>query len=176
MKIRTESDVVFVDLDGTLCDTHHRLHLVDMSLANKGDVDAEEAMWRRYGEACGKDGLNRGVAALMDLLYEQYDIYLTSGRTEAVRAQTEEWLTRHSIIYDELYMRPIGNRLGNGALKAKWVEELHEKGHTVVLAIDDYHSAVKSFEAIGVPCVHVASLAGWDLNTTDKHLDTNEGQ
>lgn len=163
------ADIVFVDLDGTLCDTRHRLHIVDKTLIG-GDEATEEAMWRAYAEACPDDAVVASVNALIELLWVDCAIYLTSGRTESARALTEDWLETHDISYDELWMRPVGNRMSNGTLKGSWVAKARAAGHEVVLAIDDYHNAVKEYAALGVPCLHVHSNAGWDETQADSIL------
>lgn len=163
------ADIVFIDLDGTLCDTRHRLHLVEKHLIG-GEVPDEEAMWARYAAACPNDGVVESVKTFMELLYNESYLYLTSGRTESAREATEDWLDANDIYYDELWMRPVGNRMSNGALKGSWVQKARDEGHDVVLAIDDYHNAVRDYAKLGVPCLHVHSAAGWDETKADSIL------
>lgn len=56
----------------------------------------------------GLDTVDEGVAHLLDAVnYMGYaKVFLFSGRSDICRPETEEWLERHDIEYEALYMKP----------------------------------------------------------------------
>ena len=123
-------DLVIFDLDGTLADDAHRKHYLDESPRN----------WDAYFEACDKDTVVTGMAAVfwmekrwMSMKADWYDcshrsVQIWTGRNESVRGKTEKWLEdylyiRPSLAADMLRMRPVQNRLTNLELKRSWYEE-----------------------------------------------------
>lgn len=56
----------------------------------------------------GQDDISLAVAKILDgvRVIDDTKIFLFSGRSDVCRPETEEWLERHDIEYDELFMRP----------------------------------------------------------------------
>tara|TARA_B000000565_G_scaffold250158_1_gene222338 strand:+ start:676 stop:1383 length:708 start_codon:yes stop_codon:yes gene_type:complete len=93
-------NLIICDLDGTIANIEHRLHYI------KGP----KKDWPSFNKACVHDTVNKDVR---EILWNMYDagrkngerptdlqkvsdrfIYFFSGRSEAVRKETEEWLHR----------------------------------------------------------------------------------
>ena len=81
-------DLVIFDLDGTLADIRHRLHLVRQ----------KPKRWREFFEACVNDVPNEPVIAAYRAFRQSAlpcELWIFSGRSDAVRPQTERWLAQH---------------------------------------------------------------------------------
>lgn len=80
---------VVSDVDGTL---------------TEGPKNRSPYEWHKVGQ----DDINLGVAKILDgiRVIDDMHIFLMSGRSDVCRPETEEWLERHDIEYDELFMRP----------------------------------------------------------------------
>ena len=136
-----------LDLDGTICDTRHRDHMI---AANRADTD-----WCAYSLACAEDRPVPGVVALISRL-PGLKIILT-GRHEQARRLTERWLSREGVSYDQLLMRPEGDNRENVAFKVAEVRTLRKQGFDIVLAIDDYRPIAEALYAdFRIPTVLVA--------------------
>jgi predicted kinase len=80
---------VVSDVDGTL---------------TKGPKNRSPYDWSKVGN----DEIDLGVAKILDgvRVIDKTKIFLFSGRSDVCRRETEAWLERNDIEYDELYMRP----------------------------------------------------------------------
>lgn len=114
------------DLDGTL---------------TEGPKDRSPFEWHKVGN----DDINLGVAKILDgvRVIDDTKIFLFSGRSDVCRSETEEWLERHDIEYDALFMRPDGrvdehgNQVKDTVIKSELIEE-HIKGqYNVLFWMDD---------------------------------------
>ena len=107
-----------------------------------GPKDRSPYEWHKVGN----DDINLGTSAILDgLSFVGYvdRIFLFSGRDEVCRPETEEWLERHDIEYDELYMRRSdhtderGNQVKDTIVKAEMLEEHVIGKYNVLLVMDD---------------------------------------
>lgn len=118
------SRVYVFDLDGTVANVDHRLHFVKPPLVDNSinsaivrGILAHQSWkpdWKSFFEACIHDEPVAWVVDLMrglheGVLLEEDVILILSGRSNAVRKQTEFWLEANMIPYDGLLMRPEGN-------------------------------------------------------------------
>lgn len=137
--------VVF-DLDGTISLDHHRKHL------------AEAGEWDAYFDACDRDQPNAPVIATINTfcLYGCMDTVILTGRSDAVRDKTADWLKRHRVEYDQLIMRPHGNHTPDFALKPIMLEQQGIELSQVMAVYEDRQKVVDMWRANGVPCFQVA--------------------
>lgn len=84
---------------------------IDGTLTN-GPKDRSPYEWHKVGN----DEINLGVAKILDgvRVIDDTPIFLFSGRSDVCRPETEEWLERNDIEYNELFMRPDGRVDENG--------------------------------------------------------------
>ena len=102
------------DLDGTLSDHEHRVGLVRHY---PPDFDA-------YNALCEGDPVIEEIAAVARAMHVSgHDVEIWTGRSAAVRAETERWLLAHSIFYDRLLMRPEGDYRPAWELKGEWLAD-----------------------------------------------------
>ena len=135
--------VVF-DLDGTLADIDHRLHLV------KG----EKQDWDLFYERCVDDRPIRPAIVLCRTLFRSHRVEIWSGRNDVVREQTEIWLEAHSVPYDGLRMRPAATPyVKDVELKESWL--LSSSWQPDVI-FEDRQRIVDMWRRNGVFCCQVA--------------------
>lgn len=113
---------------------------VDGTLTN-GPKDRTPYEWHKVGN----DDINLGVAKILDgvRVIDDTKIFLFSGRSDVCRPETEEWLERHDIEYDELFMRPDGrvdedgNQVKDTIIKSELIEENIKGKYNILFWMDD---------------------------------------
>lgn len=141
------------DLDGTLADDAHRQHHV-----------TQRSDWDAYYAACPDDKPIEHLLQVARALYAAgFHIIIVTGRSEAIRAETEAWLLAHGVLWTALFMRKKGDRRKNSEYKLDVVREIREHGYDIQMVFEDLKPAVKAYRAIGIPCAHVADPPYWDV-------------
>ena len=157
MHINSQPLYIF-DIDGTLCNIEHRLHFLE----NKTDPDR----WDKFYKACVNDAPNYPVLAVMAALRSAgAEIWLFSGRSEAVREETCLWLHKYTDFRkwqltmrpELLTMRPVGDYTEDHWLKQRWLRGMPRDDRERLVGIfDDRKRVVDMWRANGVPCFQVA--------------------
>ncbi len=138
--------LILCDLDGTLADCQHRVHL----------ILTEPKKWTEFFAACPGDKPISHTIELLRALSHAYEIWITSGRSDECRADTESWLLANKVSYDRLVMREAKDHTDDGVLKPRWLEDGTIPKGRVAFALDDRNRVVASWRAAGVPCFQVA--------------------
>lgn len=134
------------DLDGTLALIEHRRHF----------VEGEKKDWPGFFAACVDDVRNEPVIRTLFNLSISAEIWIWSGRSDEVRAQTENWLHNNGIIH-KLRMRKAGDHQPDTKLKASWIADFSaEERARLVAVFDDRSSVVEMWREHGIPCFQVA--------------------
>lgn len=121
------------DLDGTLADNTHRLHLI------KG----EEKKWREYLGKVKQDELIGPTKELLEEVSEDYEIIILTARSNEARDETIEWLNEKDVKFDKLIMLDEGRwNIPDAEFKEEEVLELED----VKIAVDDKESVCKMFK------------------------------
>jgi hypothetical protein len=144
--------VVF-DLDGTLADISHRTHYV----RGGGKTD-----WDAFFAACVDDMPNLHVIETFKAHIDAgHKVRVWSARSDAVRAETEKWLSDYGIDPWRLqHMRAVGDNTPDAVLKRHW---LHQEPVKPDLIYDDRQRVVDMWRAEGIPCFQV--VADWEGDT-----------
>ncbi len=109
--------------------------------------------WKRVGE----DTLHRPVKTLLDLIHASGDeVLIVSGRDGECRPETEEWLTRHWILYRELFMRPAGDNRNDAIIKQEILHDQIAPHYNVLGVFDDRDRVVEMWRSVGLLCCQVA--------------------
>ncbi len=139
-------NIVVFDLDGTLADGRHRLHL----LPNKGNAH-KDAAWEAFNMACSDDApIRDNIMLLRALLHTYHRIVILSGRGEVARKNTLKWLGYYNVDYDELIMRPVGDCRKDIDFKES---ELRKLGlDNILCCFDDLEHVAKHIRSLGVTC------------------------
>lgn len=134
------------DLDGTLCNVDHRLHLVRNKPKN----------WKAFFEALTQDSVNPAVSDILDRLCLDYPIILCSGRPEKYRALTMGWLDANDIQYDKLFMRQNGDYRSDNIVKEEIYLNHIEPNYTIMGVFDDRQQVVDMWRSHGLTCFQCA--------------------
>ena len=140
---------VIFDIDGTLSNPEHRLHY--LTGANKD--------WDAFLSACGEDAPYSEMIRLCNVVARSFIIMLVTGRSEKFRKMTEDWLEKHKVRYDGLYMRPDGDFRPDHVIKSEILDRLLAAGHEIDFVVDDRQSVVDMWRSRGLTCLQCRA---WD--------------
>lgn len=136
---------VIFDIDGTLSNCQHRRYL-----AEEGDFKSFE-----YPFNILQDEPNHTIIDVLRMFRSQgYPIVITSGRNERAKDVTIEWLKKHNIRYDELYMRGQWDSRPDHEVKKEFLDKIGK--NSVYCVFDDRDSVVKMWREQGLTCFQVA--------------------
>ena len=128
--------VIWCDLDGTLCDVSHRRHFVKKPEGEKKD-------WHGFFKVMSEDIVNKPVAEMLDRFRSTHKIILCSGRPDNYRKDTEEWLKKHNIEYDALYMRLRNDQRQDNITKEVLLDFEVLTRYNIDICLDDRDQVVK---------------------------------
>lgn len=130
-----------VDIDGTLAHMNGK----------RGPFD-----WKKVG----LDDVDEVIASIVNALQEtnsaDYGVIVMSGRDESCRAETVEWLERHNIWFDHLFMRPEKDMRKDSLVKAELFDRYVRDHYDVQFVLDDRQQVVDMWRAMGITCLQVA--------------------
>lgn len=128
--------VAIFDLDGTLA-----------LMSGRSPYD-----WTKVDE----DQINEPVARTLEILKENLEIVILSGRDSVCREATEKWLKYNCIPFKELFMRAEGDMRKDSIVKRELFEEHIRERYDVQCVFDDRDQVVKMWRDMGLPCFQVA--------------------
>lgn len=130
------SDCYIFDLDGTI------------SLMNNRSI--------YKGEDCDTDVPNWPVIKTVRRLNnEDTFIFIFSGRNGESIEETCEWLLKHEVPYDALYMRPFKNMEKDTVVKQEMFDTLIKDKFNVLGIFDDRDVMINHWRAQGLPAYQV---------------------
>ena len=136
--------IIVFDLDGTLADCRHRRYHVENNPKN----------WKRFFDEMVMDPI---VPSLAQLLYSLQNpsnrILICTGRPEAYRRVTEEWLHSFNVCHFKMYMRKDNDYRADNIIKKELLDAMTAEGHRPDLSIDDRESVVSMWRENGIPCL-----------------------
>lgn len=142
------SATAIFDIDGTLANIDHRLHLL---------YGGEASRWDAFFAAMSDDQIVSPVRDLLRCVYEaRHAVVICSGRPERYRDTTEDWLSAHGVFFDALYMRPDGDTRPDHIVKAQLLRGIREDGYQPFIVIDDRQSVVDMWREEGLTCLQCA--------------------
>ena len=144
--------IVLLDLDGTVCDTSHRAHLLDKKPRD----------WEAYSLACGDDQPIQEVVELArSLQADGWALEAVTGRSEVARARTRAWLESVAGLFvSSLNMRPPGDHRPNPEFKRGVAKNILQKWPgAVIIAIDDHPGVAQVYAELGITTLVVAREA-----------------
>ncbi|MBY0414096.1 MAG: hypothetical protein K2Q18_08015 [Bdellovibrionales bacterium] len=142
-----KAKAIIVDLDGTLCDVEHRVHHVRSKPKN----------WKAFNESMAHDVPYLWCIELIAAMKARgYKVFFVTGRDDDFKKMTTDWLTRHHVEYDELYMRKAGDFREDSEVKEQiYIEEI-ESIAQVLFVVDDRKSVVERWRKLGLTCLQCA--------------------
>lgn len=144
----TSKPIVIVDLDGTLSDGTHRLHLLPTE-----DLHLTES-WSEFNKAAfGDSPIKSTVAVVNGLWMSGFAIVILTGRSDEVMADTCKWLNENGIKYDALIMRRKEDNRKDTIIKEEVLRAIGLEN--IVCAFDDSPNVVKHFRSLGITTYQV---------------------
>jgi predicted kinase len=168
--------VVWVDLDGTLCNVEHRKHLVsppENSLAqsterkinvseqsyavelNKGSSKSCKD-WAGFFKAMVNDTTNEPVMYLLKKMNTDFVITYCSGRPNSFRKETQQWLLDNDAPKGLLFMRMENDRREDSTVKEILLDFEILTRYSVFLCLEDRSQVVKMLRNRGLTTFQVA--------------------
>lgn len=144
----TSKPIVIVDLDGTLSDGSHRLHLLPTE-----NLHLTES-WSEFNRAAAGDSpIKSTIAVINGLWVSGFAIVILTGRSDEVRYETCKWLNENGVKFDEIIMRRQEDNRKDTVIKE---EALRAIGlDNIVCAFDDSPNVVKHFRRLGITTYQV---------------------
>lgn len=141
-------DAIIVDMDGTLCDVEGVRHYVE-----GGNRD-----FRSFHEASRFCPTRVEVEAeVRDAHRDGFAVIIVTARDERYERATRDFLFRHQIPYDRLFMRPWGDQRRDTVVKEELLGRILEEGYSPVLAIDDRRDVAAVWQAHGIQVMFVGT-------------------
>lgn len=138
---------IIVDLDGTLTDNTHRIHMFNQDVKD----------WTYINELSRYDLPHTWCQELVHLYKDAgYKIIFLTGRAANARPVTVEWLTRYispHVDY-ELHMRAEHDHREDCLCKQEILVNSLLPRYDIVFAIDDRQQNVEMFRSLGIVCLH----------------------
>jgi len=144
MGARMLKNAIIIDLDGTLCNTDHRQHLV------------EAKKWPAFYEALVNDTPNEWCLKLIEGMESEYQILFVSGRPTDYRDITLAWLKKLGLEMYPLFMRASGDFRKDCIIKTEIYKEHIEPNFKVLFCVDDRKQVVDQWRELGLVCLHCA--------------------
>jgi hypothetical protein len=143
-------DIILCDLDGTLAEISHRLHLVKTDRPN----------WDEFYDSCDLDSVNMWcrevLSSWLNPLMPWRKVFIVSARRQHLYKKTMRWLSTNQVEFSKLILvRPDGNHEEDQELKRRW---LHQSGlkDRILLVIDDRSKVCKMWREEGLTCLQCA--------------------
>lgn len=145
---------ILCDLDGSLCDTSHREHLVkDLILDDK---KVQRKNWPLFFKELKNDIPYDWCRSILWKFENDYPIIFCSGRPEDYKKDTEEWLEKYDLRYDHLLMRYRNDFRPDSVVKEILLDFEILTRVEPYFVIDDRLQVVKMWRERGITCLHCA--------------------
>lgn len=148
------------DLDGTLTKGPKNRSPYDLSKVGNDEVNEGLAFMLDVIDM-KRDGKKNWEKSPFDRLAKQFGIgdydcklFIFSGRDEVCRPETEDWLERNDIRYDELHMRRSdhvhenGDSVGDEIVKAEMIEKYIRGKYNILIWFDDRPKIVRMLKDV----------------------------
>lgn len=139
---------VIIDIDDTLSLAGKRFELAKKS---NGKIDWDIA---HNPELVKEDKPNLPMIDLAKRYKKDgFKVVILTGRPDDIRKVTEEWLKRHDVEYDELYMRNKSEYFIKAPIFKKKIYQIYLED--VFCAYDDDEEIIQMWNSLGIPSFKV---------------------
>jgi phosphoglycolate phosphatase-like HAD superfamily hydrolase len=147
------------DIDGTVADLTHRLHLIGAE--NGTFVSADQPKdWNAFYKACYNDLPIFEVIAIARALHAAgHTIVYSTGRTTSIYGETIAWLKKYRLPSPErIFMRPDGDHREDAVVKSELFDQINAAYANEKLGgvFEDRQQVVDMYRARGVRVFQVA--------------------
>ena len=155
-----KTKAIIVDLDSTLCDADHRIHVITQ---DKTHVEERfgNSVWEEFYAELINDTPNEWCVLLVKGMWELgiKPIYLT-GRPEKYRDLTLKWFGRFNsyplsreYVGDHLYMRSNADSRKDCIMKEYTFKTLIQPTYDVLFCLDDRRQVIDMWRDLGLVCL-----------------------
>jgi hypothetical protein len=139
-------DVIF-DIDGTIADlTERRQYLL-----------TKPKNWKAFKAGVPFDTPIKPVVEVLKALHAQkWNIILCSGRGREQETDTRNWLAKHKIPYNHLYIRKERDYRCDSIVKKELFDAIVADGFKPLIVFDDRDRVVDMWRENGLVCAQVA--------------------
>lgn len=143
-------NAVIVDLDGTLAE-------FNPTKVSHWVLGAEKH-WDPFFEYMKDAAVIEDVLRLVKILKQQgQSILICSGRPESHQQYSVDWLIKHNIPFDGIYLRPDNaDEVPDELVKKALLEKIKLDGFSPWLVLDDRDAVVKGWRDLGLTCLQCA--------------------
>lgn len=138
-----KSTIVF-DLDGTLADGRHRLHLLPTK-----DYGLTES-WTEFNLAAIDDTPIQDNINLCNSLHQNYYIIILTGRSNIAEKITRRWLQLNNVHYSALIMRKQSDNRKDVQIKEEYLRTFGLEN--ILCAFDDLPHVAYHMRGMGLTC------------------------
>ena len=135
----TKTRAVLVDIDGTLADHTGIRSPFDWAMVDSDNAHEEVLIIVKSLRAAGGT------------------IVIVSGRDSVCRTETETWLQRHGVVYDDLFMRKKDDMRSGDIVKAEILEHEILPKYGVKMVIDDRPRVCHMWRSLGIKVIQVGN-------------------
>lgn len=144
--------VYVFDLDGTLANNLHRQAVLPHK---EFLLNTEQDIAQFWAEAVN-DPPHEPIAEIARSLFDYHEIVVLTSRVETLREQTEDWLERADIPYDDLIMRPVEDQfLHTPIFKVRELKSIQARGGKIAAMFEDHAKVVEAVRAMGIICLQL---------------------
>lgn len=142
-------NICIFDLDGTLSNSNHRLHLLP-----KKDLHLTES-WTAFNMAAGGDAPITDTIRVMEAMRAAgFIVIILTGRSDEAREITEKWLVQNGAShYDLLIMRSASDNRKDTVIKEEILRKIGIE--RIVAAWDDSPTVIAHFRSLGITTYQV---------------------
>lgn len=139
-EITSQAEVIWIDADGTLCNTDHRQKY----------MEGPKKDWKSFFDNMDKDPVNIWCKKIINTMRPNNIIVICSGRPDNFKAVTKKWLNDNNIFYDELFMRPRSDSRKDSIVKEIIMDfELLTRYKSILFCVDDRKQVVDMLRSRG---------------------------
>ena len=144
--IGEKPSAIVCDLDGTLADCNHRRHHVRKQEGEKKD-------WAAFFRGIPDDPVNEWCEEILNAMRAKHKIVLCTGRDSNQQINTVNWLKKHEIQYDDLFMRDRTDSRQDAIVKEIILDFEILTRYTPYIMIDDRQQVVDMWRRRGFVCL-----------------------
>lgn len=144
-------DAIIYDMDGTLCDVTDIRHYVTNGNRNFDKFHRaslfcppNHAVWMAYYAWHYTAKKKTLIVTARERTYEKV---------------TTDWLAKHNIEYDELYMRGFKDYRPDYVVKSEILDQIRADGYNPIMAYDDNPNVIRLWEENDIPAI---TIPGWE--------------
>lgn len=141
--------IYLIDIDGTLANIEHRLHFIQQKPAD----------WPGFFKACpGDTPIEEVIEVCKSLTSYGNSLIMVTGRSDEVRKETEDWLLKHGVLFNNLLMRKAGDYREDFIVKCELLDQILKERDLGEIGgvFEDRQQVVDMFRARGLRVFQVA--------------------